>query len=184
MPPVARYLAMFLVLAGVAYLTKPLWSPAYEAGMDRVKGVEAVTPSAFDASSAAPGHAARRVRDGGSNTYWAPAERGRGRGEFLQMSFEAPHRLVYVLITPGAGTKDKAFLREGRPTRLRATMFDADDTVVGTKEFRLEDKAGDQRKRLATSDVAKVRLTVLQSHLGETERSRVAITEVEFFARK
>ena len=53
-PGAAKFLAFVVVLAGVAYLTKPLWPPLNNTVLDRVKNVQQVTPASYAASPPRP----------------------------------------------------------------------------------------------------------------------------------
>ena len=180
-PPVAKYVAVLVVLAGVVYLSRPLWSPAYENVMDRVQDAKTLTPPAYTASSAARGHAPNKVKDLVSNSYWAPDTTGRVRGEWIQTEFEQPVRLVRAVLTPGAATKGAAFKAQGRPTQLTAIAT----TGAGTeeKEFDLDDEPWVQSLELHLSDVTAVRFRIDRAVSGERPRSHVAIAEIELQVR-
>jgi ribosomal protein L40E len=184
LPRVGRYLAVLLVLAAIVFFTKPLWSPAYQAVLDRVKGVEPVQPVAFDASSSLRGHRPGAIRDGHANVFWSPARPGHARGQYVEASFSSPVRLVYLNISSGAGSKEGPFLANGRPTRLRATVFTTGGHVESLKTYKLVDEVGAQRVRVARSDVKRIRLTIIQSHLGKRPGAPIALGEVEFYQRK
>jgi hypothetical protein len=157
---------------------------AVDAVRDRVQGVERVVPSKATASSAQEGHGAGLVRDGTQDKYWAPADPGPGRGEFVETTFARPERLVYVLVTPGVTASDEElFQQQGRPAELRITMT-RDDGTTEVETVGLEDKRGAAKVSLGTSDVVRVRFEVLGSHAGNVEGSRTAIAELEFFVRK
>ncbi len=183
LPSIAKYVAILLVLAGLVFLSRPLWSPAYEAIVDRVRNVEPVTPDSFNASSSAQGHPPQAVRDGATNVYWAPDTTGDAKGEFIEARFDEPIRLVYVRVKTGVGQKDAEFLNSGRPTELRITIFTKDGEPE-QKTIDLVDKPAFQEERLATSDVTRVRFTILASEPGRKADSRVSIAELEFFQRQ
>jgi ribosomal protein L40E len=184
LPSYARVVVVLALVAGVVYLTKPLWSPAGEYVMDRVKGTVKVQPVKYTASSSAPGHAPRRVHDGHPNRYWAPAEPGHARREYVEVTFSGPVRLVYVNISLGASDKEARFLRNGRPTKIRATVFDSQGGADNLNTWTMDDAVGFQLRGVHRSDVTRLRLMIIQSHLGDRPRSHVAIGEVDFEARK
>jgi hypothetical protein len=182
-PSVAKYVVVLAVLAGIAYLTMPLWTYAYGAVVDRVKNVETATPSSFRASSFAPGHRPGLVNDTSANRFWAPDTRGPAKGAYVQARFSKPIRLVYLDIQTGVGTKPDRFRRHGRPTGLRVTALSRSGDKV-TKTFDLKDDPDVQRKTLRASDVVRVTFTITSSKLGTAPATRVAIGEITFKRRK
>ncbi len=182
-PPIARYVAIIAVLAGLAYFTMPLWSYGYEAVVDRVKNVELVSPTRLTGSSFARGHRPGAVHDGHTNRFWAPAPRGHATGQWVDAHFATPVRLVYVDIKTGVGLKEAQFLRHGRPTQLKVTAFRKGDDPV-TKTFDLKDSPDFQRKTLRASDVTRVRFRITESELGNVRVTRVSIGEINFDRRR
>jgi hypothetical protein len=177
-----------LVLLGAlgigAYTVRSTLLGAGESVRDRVEDSERVVPDEVRASSAQPGHGAALVKDGATNKYWAPAEPGEGRGQFVEATFRDPVRLVHVLLTPGVSADDEeAFLRQGRPAELRITLT-REDGPTEVEEVTLEDESGPAEIRLGTSDVVTARFTILRSHAGNAAGSRTAIGELEFFVRR
>jgi hypothetical protein len=150
-----------------------------------VEGVEQQQPEPddVDASSSSRGHGERLATDGDPADYWAPLKPGKGVGEYLEITFDDPVRLVYVLVTPGVSPSDQEkFLAQGRPADLKIVV-DREDGTTGSEEVHLEDKRGAQEFGIGESDVTKVRLEILQSYAG-APGSHTAIGEVEFFTRK
>jgi ribosomal protein L40E len=184
LPPIAKYIAILAVLAGIAYLTMPLWTYAYEAAVDRVKNVEPASPSKFTASSFARGHRPGLVHDGATNRFWAPDTHGKATGAYVEARFSSPIRLVYLEIKTGVGQKEAQFLRHGRPTELEVTAFRKGDDPI-TKTFELKDSPGFQQKTLRASDVTRVRFRITKSELGNAPAAtRVSIGEIVFDQRK
>jgi hypothetical protein len=174
-----------LVLAlvvGIVYLTRPLWTAAYERVLDQVKKPVPINATSSRASSRAPGHAAIRARDGFDNTSWQVANPGPARGQWLEMGFDQPVRVVALLITPGVGVKTGAYLANGRPAKVRITMFRHGEAAK-SKEVTFTDEAGAKQVNFAVGDVDRVRLTILKARFGNNPRSHVAISEVEFRGR-
>ncbi len=181
---VPKLLVLLVVLgllgaAGWSYRDKA--AEAYAGVMDRVLGSEPFHP-VMSASSSAPGAPARRANDGASNTFWAPAGRGRGEGQYLRAAFDKPIRLLHVIITPGVSTEEPKFLRNGRPDAVRVRVRDTDGNVF-RQRVELQDKAGPQSFDVTHDDVERIRLTIVSSRRGSVPGSRVAIAEVEFLGR-
>ena len=154
-----------------------------EAVRDRLAGVEPRNPDKTLASNSMPGHEAGLATDGDPGEYWAPAHPGKGVGEYVEVTFDDPVRLVYVIVTPGASPSDqKRFLATGRPSELKLTL-DSDDGSTDTETIHLEDKRGWQKFRIGESDVTKVRFEIVDSYVGRPG-SHTAIGEIEFRTRK
>jgi hypothetical protein len=151
---------------------------------DRVQGVERVVPERMTASSAQKGHGAGLAMDGTPNKYWAPAEAGDGRGEYVETGFEDPVRLVYVLITPGvSSSEEEAYLRQGRPAELRVLVTHEDGTQE-IKTVELEDQRGAVQVAIRESDVSRIRFEIRRAFSGTDADSRTTIAEIEFWIRK
>ncbi|WP_142216776.1 NADase-type glycan-binding domain-containing protein [Streptomyces sp. SLBN-118] len=174
-------LAVLLTLACVVYLTRVQIQAGVEAVKDKLAKPRQIHPLADRqrASSAAPGRSATLAFDGTTNEYWAPNLRGKAEGEFLEVDFARPFRLVEIHIFPGASTNEQVFLSQRRPAELKIAAVSAKGTK--TKTAQLADLPGEQVVRMPVSDVKHVRLTVTNS-LGPKDR-RVAIAEVAFFMR-
>ena len=182
LPSYGRVIVVLALIAGVLYLTKPLWTSAYERVLDQVKTPVPINATSSRASSRSPGHAAIRARDGFDNTSWQVANAGPARGQWLEMGFDEPVRVVTLLITPGVGDKTGAYLANGRPAKLRITMF-RKGAEAKSKEVTFTDQAGAKQVNFAVADVTRVRLTILKARFGNNPRSHVAISEVEFRGR-
>jgi hypothetical protein len=153
---------------------------------DRISGVEPIKPRSTEvkASSRQPGHEPGLVRDGNNNTYWAPADAGEGVGEYLEVTFDEPVRLVTLLVTPGVTTsKEDEFIAQGRPEDLRI-VIDRDGDSTEVENVHLADKRGPVEVDIAESDVTRLRIVIESAYVGQADGSRTAIAEIEFFARK
>ena len=151
---------------------------------DRIQGVERVVPEKMTASSSQDGHGAGLAKDGTPNKYWAPAQAGDGRGEYLEAVFADPVRLAYVLITPGVSSSDEElYLRQGRPSDLRVVITREDGERV-VKTVELEDKRGAEQVAIRESDVSRIRFEIRRAFPGTDADSRTAIGEIEFWVRK
>lgn len=166
-----------LVVAGV--LTRPYWSPALNEVIDRVKGTTEVNPSAFSASSSAPGHPASYVRDGATNNFWAPA--GTPAGQWVEADFPGPFRLVYLRVFNGAADDLYAFLAEPSLQRVSVTYLRKGKAPI-TRAYTLQDKPGQQQLHVALDDVVGVRVTI-GSVYRPASGPLAALGELEFLAR-
>lgn len=175
--------AILITLAGGVLLTRPYWDTARNGVEDRLRNVEPATPDEVRASSSASGHPAPLVRDNGSRSYWAPSATKRAVGQYLEMRFDRPVRLVYVLVSNGVSGDGNAYLRNGRATRLRATLFTATGTRMPAKTLRLMDTAEPQQRSLRGSDVVRVRFTIAGRKRG-APGTLVGIREIELFKRR
>ncbi|KRA29541.1 hypothetical protein ASD81_21445 [Nocardioides sp. Root614] len=182
-----RLLTMLLILGALSiggYAFRDVLGGIYGTARDRIAGTEEVNPTAIEASSSQRGHGPEEARDGVSNEYWAPAKAGDGRGEKLNLEFEDPIRLVYVIITPGITAVDEElFLTQGRPKEINAVVKRSDGTTE-IKEFRFEDKLGPAKFSVGVSDVVDITFEIRSAYQGTAAGSHTAIAEVEFQARK
>jgi uncharacterized OB-fold protein len=178
--PVRPFAAIALILAIVAAgaMFRSQLDDVRIDVMDRLQGNDPVNPTKVTASSAAKGHAAKLVRDGATNLYWAPKKAGDGTSEWLNMTFDEPFRLTRVLIVPGASDVEKDWLAQDRPKNvtLTATTSDGAEHIV---PIQLDDEVGMQSAKVGIDDVEAVRLTVTSTY-HPSPKTRVAISEVEF----
>lgn len=182
-----RLLTLILVVGALSiggFAFRDVLGGLYGTVRDRISGTVEVNPTAIEASSSQRGHGAEEARDGVSNEYWAPAKAGDGRGEKLNLEFEEPIRLVYVIITPGITAVDEElFLTQGRPKEINAVLKRSDGTTE-IKEFTFEDKLGPAKFGVGVSDVVDVTFEIRSAYKGTAAGSHTAIAEVEFQARK
>ncbi|MEQ4302950.1 hypothetical protein ABNF97_16390 [Plantactinospora sp. B6F1] len=169
------------LLAGLGYGVVRLGASASDAVRDRLADPEPVSPVSVHASSQARSHWAGLVVDGLSNSYWAPAENGAGHGEYVELTFGTPIRLLDLIIHPGVSAQRDVFLRQARPAQLELTVWTSQNGPA-TSMLRLADQAGPQTFRRVFPDVVRIRLTVRQSYGSAADR-RTAIAEVEIFRR-
>jgi hypothetical protein len=172
-------LAVIVVLVIAGYFTRPYWSPALNEVIDRVKGTAEVNPNAFTASSAAPGHSARLVRDGATNNYWAPA--GKPAGQWVQVGFASSFRLVYLRVFNGASDQLEPFLGDPSLQRISVTYFRKGEKPV-TRDYTLRDKPGQQQLHVALDDVTAVRVTI-RTLYRPASGPLAPLGELEFLAR-
>ncbi|TNM39709.1 hypothetical protein FHP29_12650 [Nocardioides albidus] len=186
-PSPARLIGTVVALGALGiggFLLRDVVIGAVDTVRDRVSGVEPQVPGKISASSSQPGHGARLARDGTPNKYWAPASTGAGAGEYLEVHFDSPVRLVYLLVTPGVSSSDEeAFLAQGRPKELRIVV-DREGDSTALHVAHLEDKRGPARIDLGDSKVTRVRIEIRKAYAGSAAESRTAIGELEFFTRK
>ncbi|MBZ2197053.1 zinc ribbon domain-containing protein [Occultella gossypii] len=170
------------LLTAVGLYFRPELERAYEAVLDRAQGNAAVNPTGFTASSEGAETPVTNVGDGTFDRAWTPAAPGAGAGEWVDLTFAQPFRLVRILITPGASTVQEDFLAADRPQTLTVTTT----TSTGAQESEeivLEDRAGAQSVELVTENVVAVRLTIVDTFAPSPE-SFVALAEVEFRGRE
>ncbi|MGW0502162.1 NADase-type glycan-binding domain-containing protein [Micromonospora sp. NPDC003241] len=178
---IAALLLVVALLAGLAYGVARFGSQAGDAVRDRLADPQPISPVSVEASSQAGDHPAEAVVDGISNSYWAPTAEGAGGGEYVELTFAAPFRLLDLIVHSGVSAQRDVFLRQARPAVLELTLW----TSAGTSESRtlqLADQAGPQTFHQVVDDVVRVRLTVRESYGSAADR-RTAIAEVEFFRR-
>ncbi|MEV7016609.1 carbohydrate-binding protein [Streptomyces sp. NPDC093991] len=119
-----------------------------------------VGPSAVKASRSYTGHGAGLAFDKLNNTWWGPGISQAAEGEWLEVTFDQPTRLLDLVITPGTSTR-------------------ADGEKI-TRTLTLDQSAGGQRRSFRVGEVTAVRF-VLRSAYGAGPEKQVAIAEIEFF---
>ncbi len=180
-----RRLAILVAVVAVGYLAVrlawPVVSAPVESVHDRLSGVEVVNPAAISASSSRPEHPASLVRDGATNTFWAPAPAGDGRGEFIEATFPEPFRLVEIQVYNGSSEEPKPYLTTGRVQSVLVTVTRSDGSLE-TRQVSVADRPGRQDVQLGIADATAVRLTIVSS-FGATPGGLVALAEVAYFRR-
>lgn len=172
------------IVLGGGYFARGYVRGAGDVVLDRVKGTEPINPTKITASSSQKGHGPGLARDGGIDTYWAPAKAGSGKGEYLTMKFGEPFRLVYILVTPGVhGEKEDAYLMGGRPRVLRLVLT-SEDGSNRVKTIELDDKLGSDQFNVTGNNITEVKIEIVSAYPGKVPGSPTALTEVEFHARK
>ncbi|MFG2062684.1 NADase-type glycan-binding domain-containing protein [Micromonospora sp. NPDC048871] len=178
---IGTLLLISALLAGLGYGVVQLGTRASDAVRDRIADPEPVSPVSVRGSSQARSHPAELVVDGLSNSYWAPAANGPGSGEYVELAFNTPFRLLDLIIHSGVSAQRDVFLRQARPAELELTVWNGQGGSE-TTTLRLADQAGPQTFRRVFPDVMRIRLTVRHSYGGAADR-RTAIAEVEIFRR-
>ncbi|MFF3867751.1 NADase-type glycan-binding domain-containing protein [Micromonospora sp. NPDC001898] len=179
-----RLLAVLVVLvlvAGAVWAVARFAGPVVDAVRDRTAKPEAVLPRTVTASSEASGHPARSTVDGLNNRYWAPATDRPATGQYVELTFDPPIRLMDLIVHTGASPQQDAFVRQGRPAELTMTLWTRDGTS-STTVLRLTDRPGPQSFHHVTGGVARLRLTVDASY-GAQQGRQVALAEIEVFRR-
>lgn len=146
---------------------------------DRTQAHVPLVPASVSASSARAGAPASRIADGATNRYWAPT--GAAAGSWVEARFASPVRVLDIIVTPGVGTEQSAFLKVGRPHEMEVIATSRTGEVTRTT-IQLSDQAGPQRFGFEAVDVLRVRL-VVRSVYGTSTKPTVAVGEVEFFGR-
>jgi hypothetical protein len=176
------FILTLLALLIIAFAVPPgrtLLAQAITAVQDRFGKRVPVVPVAGRATSSTVGHGATLAFDGANNTYWAPA--GNPLGEGLTFDLPEPVRLLNVIITGGVSTDKTAFLAQGRPAKVDATVTDRAGKK-STTTFTMQDAPGGQRFSVAMSNAVQLTL-IIRSDYGVPPGHLVAIAEVELFAR-
>ncbi|WP_051795097.1 discoidin domain-containing protein [Streptomyces sp. NRRL S-87] len=174
-------LALLVVLAGAGYALRGQVPGAVESVRDRIGKAEQVHAVRLTASSSGAGHAAALAVDGTTDKYWAPAATGDAHGQFLEVEFPGPVRLLDVVVHPGISPVAEKFLTQARPAALLVTVT-AEDGRVTRKTVRVPDEPGPHRFRVPVSDAVRVRVTI-ESAAGAAPGRHVAVAELEFFKR-
>jgi hypothetical protein len=169
------------LLAALGYGALLLGGRVTDAVRDRLATPQPVRPAAVTASSQAAGHPAAAAVDGLSNRYWAPAPTGGGQGQYVELTFDGPFRLLDLIVHSGVSPQQDTFLGQARPAELELAARTSAGARV-TMVLRLADQAGPQTFRRVIGDVVSLRLTVRSSYGGEAGR-RTAIAEIEVFKR-
>lgn len=174
-------LAVVIILAVVG----GVWGP------DAVNGVEdhfahpSITyASTVTASRSDPHHPASMLHDGYSNTWWGAGVTGPGTGTSLTATFNQPIDLLDVIITPGAGVQENAFVQQNRPEQVQVTLTDSGNTST-TSVISLADSPGPATFAIHGTDITSIRFTIESSYLAGPAgaNAECAISEIEFFSK-
>ncbi|MFI1959928.1 NADase-type glycan-binding domain-containing protein [Streptomyces althioticus] len=138
-----------------------------------------VGPSAVKASRSYTGHGAGLAFDKLNNTWWGPGIEQAAEGEWLEVTFDQPTRLLDLVITPGTSTRANELSESALPRRIDAQITLADGEKI-TRTLTLDQSAGGQRRSFRVGEVTTVRF-VLRSAYGAGPKKQVAIAEIEFF---
>ncbi|MEU8604678.1 NADase-type glycan-binding domain-containing protein [Streptomyces parvulus] len=151
----------------------------YQATRDHFAKRAPVSPDGIKASRSYAGHKPELVIDQLSNTWWGPGIDQSGKGEWIEVTFTEPTRLLDVIITPGVSTRAAKIKESALPHRVKATITMKDGSVK-TRDLTLDQGAGGQRRPFRVGEVTKVRFTIESSHAASANK-QVAIAEIEFF---
>ncbi|MFH8349123.1 NADase-type glycan-binding domain-containing protein [Streptomyces sp. NPDC018045] len=165
-----------LIILGVLYLPDGI-----QATRDHFAKRAPVEPDQIRASRSYPGHGPKLVFDKLNNTWWGPGVEQSGQGEWIEVRFARPARLLDVIITPGVSTRADQLDKSALPHRVKATVTTADGQTV-TRELTLDPGAGGQRRAFRVGAATKVRFTVESAHAASAGK-QVAIAEIELFGR-
>ncbi|MFJ2740889.1 NADase-type glycan-binding domain-containing protein [Streptomyces sp. NPDC087440] len=138
-----------------------------------------VSPDTVLASHTFPGHKPELVFDKRSNTWWGSGRAESGQGEWIEVGFREPTRLLDVIITPGVSSRPEKIGESALPHRVKATITGKDGTTT-TRDLVLDQGAGAQRRPFRVGEVTKVRFTVESAHAASATK-QVALAEIEFF---
>ncbi|BCJ56017.1 zinc ribbon domain-containing protein [Actinoplanes sp. NBRC 14428] len=178
-----RLLAILLVvvLLAAAAWAAVRWGPrAVDAVRDRLAKPTLITPARTSASSSARGHGPELVSDGLSNRYWSPAA-GRGPGQWVELGFDTPVRVLNLIISGGVSKAQDEYLRHGRPAAVVVSTWTSDD-VRTDRRLQLADHAGPQTFTFTAGDTARLRVTITSGYALDRTHPP-AIAEIEVFRR-
>ena len=164
-----------LVIAG--FILRPYGEQLVQDVLDKTSQPAPVHPVAETASAETPGHPATAAVDGVTNQYWGSP----GAGAWIDFTFDHPFRLLSLVITTGASTRQNEFAAQGRPTQFDLVVTTADGTST-TVPAALADQPGPQTVQTGISDVARIRM-VVRAVAGLQPGRVAALGEVEFFRR-
>ncbi|MEW1633053.1 zinc ribbon domain-containing protein [Streptomyces sp. NPDC093801] len=169
-------LAVVVTVAVLGFLYLP---DGVRVALDHFAKRAPVAPDRITASRSYPGHQPELAFDKRSNTWWGPGVSESGKGEWIEVGFSEPTRLLDVIITPGVSARADKIGESALPHRVTATITGKDGKVT-TSRLTLDQGPGGQRRPFRVGEVTKVRLTVDSSHAASADK-QVAIAEIEFF---
>jgi len=172
-------LAAVVVSVTTVLPTRTYVNRAVVAFRDRVSKHVPTTPVSIRASSSAKGAAPANISDGVSNRYWAPAKGP--VGQWIEVKFERPVRLLEIIVTPGISPDKEQFLTQGRPHELSVDVTN-DNGKITTMPLTVQDAPGGQKFEVKVSDAVQVRFTIVSCYEVKAPR-KCAIGELEFFKR-
>ncbi|MER7739503.1 zinc ribbon domain-containing protein [Streptomyces sp. NPDC096538] len=138
-----------------------------------------IGPSGVKASRSYTGHDAGLAFDKLNNTWWGPGIAQSAEGEWLEVTFDQPTRLLDLVITPGTSTRADQLSESALPRRIDALVTLADGEKI-TRTLTLDQGAGGQRRKFRVGEVTAVRF-ILRSAYNAGDEKQVAIAEIEFF---
>lgn len=140
-----------------------------------------VEPDEIRASRSYTGHEPKLAFDKFNNTWWGPGVSQSGQGEWIEMRFARPTRLLDIIITPGVSTRADQVDKSARPHRIKATITKNDGGTT-SRELTLDQGAGGQRPAFRVGEVTRVRFTIESAHAASADK-QVAIAEIELLGR-
>ncbi|MFH8989477.1 NADase-type glycan-binding domain-containing protein [Streptomyces sp. NPDC017940] len=167
---------MTLLILGLVYIPD-----GYQATRDHFAKRAPVEPDRISASRSYPDHGAKLAFDKLNNTWWGPGVAQSGQGEWIEMQFARPARLLDVIITPGVSTRADQLSKSALPHRIKATVTKKDGSTA-TRELTLDPGPGGQRRSFRVGEATKVRFTIESAHAASGKK-QVAISEIELFGR-
>ncbi|MEX2981227.1 zinc ribbon domain-containing protein [Streptomyces sp. C36] len=168
--------AVTLIILGVLYVPDGI-----QATRDHFAKRAPVQPDEIRASRSYPDHEPKLAIDKLNNTWWGPGVSQSGQGEWIEMRFARPTRLLDVIITPGTSTRADQLEKSALPHRVKATVTRKDGRTV-TRELTLDPGAGGQRRAFRVGEATAVRFTIESAHAASADK-QVAIAEIELFGR-
>ncbi len=166
-----RTMALLVILGlvgGAGYVFRAPIGWAITRAQDEL-GKSQVWPESSTASVSEAGRGPELTWDRNTRTWWET----RGAGDYLQVTFARPVRLVNVGVTLGAA--------EGRPVRLRLIPTDSDGVPGEPRVVDLKDAPGFQHFYVGVDDVKQLQMEIVT--VSPAGSARVAIVEVEYYAR-
>ncbi|SCE24605.1 hypothetical protein GA0115236_14241, partial [Streptomyces sp. IgraMP-1] len=166
--------ALALLVLGFVYIPDGV-----QATRDHFAKRAPVAPDTIKASRSYSGHKPLLAFDQLSNTWWGPGVSQSGQGEWIEVGFSEPTRLLDVIITPGVSARAEHVRESALPHRVKAKVTLADGKTK-TLDMTLDQGAGGQRRPFRVGEVTKVRFTIESAHAASAKK-QVAIAEIEFF---
>ncbi|WP_330334558.1 zinc ribbon domain-containing protein [Streptomyces sp. NBC_00536] len=163
-----------LAVLGFAYLPDGI-----DAAKDHFAKRAPVAPDRITASRSYPGHQPELAFDKHSNTWWGPGVSQSGQGEWIEVTFGEPTRLLDVIITPGVSGRADKLGESALPHHVTATVTGKDGKVT-THRLTLDQGAGGQRRPFRVGEVTKVRFIIESSYAASADK-QAALAEIEFF---
>ncbi|WP_344088051.1 NADase-type glycan-binding domain-containing protein, partial [Streptomyces stramineus] len=173
---VSLAVAVTLIVLGVLYAPDGV-----QATRDHFAKRAPVQPDEIRASRSYPDHGPKLAIDKLNNTWWGPGVSQSGEGEWIEMRFARPARLLDVIITPGTSTRADQLEKSALPHRVRATVTKK-NSGTETRELVLDPGAGGQRRAFRVGEVTAVRFTIESAHAASADK-QVAVAEIELFGR-
>nr|WP_234317901.1 carbohydrate-binding protein [Streptomyces rimosus] len=140
-----------------------------------------VEPDEIRVSRSYPGHRPKPAFDKLSNTWWGPGVSQAGQGEWVEVRFARPARLLDVIIAPGVSARADRLDTSALPHRVKATVTGKDGRTM-IRAFTLDPGAGGQRRAFRVGEATAVRFTIESAHAASAEK-QVAMAEIELFGR-